>query len=72
MKPAINRGRAIQEAARVLKPDGQLVIVDFGPINEYESILINMGFQNVRVVPTGWIGWWGGPWLDTKVLVASR
>ena len=72
VKPAINRGRAIQEAARVLKPDGTLVIVDFGPINEYESILTNMGFQNVRVVPTGWIGWWGGPWLDTKVLVASR
>lgn len=72
VKPAINRGRAIQEAARILKPAGQLVIVDFGSLDEYATLLQNLGFQNVRVVSTGWIGWWGGPWLPTKALVASR
>lgn len=72
VKSAINRGRVVQEAARVLKPDGQLVIVDFGSMSDYEAALNNIGFHNVRIVSTGWIGWWGGPWLGTKVLVASR
>ncbi|MBB1085921.1 class I SAM-dependent methyltransferase [Limosilactobacillus fastidiosus] len=70
--PAINRGRAIQEAVRVMKPEGILVIVDFGDLQQYRQLLNNLGFQNVRIIPTGMDGWWGGPWLKTSVLVAKR
>ena len=72
VSPAINRGRALQEAVRVMKPEGTLVIVDFGDMQQYRPILSNMGFQTVRIVPTGMIGWWGGPWLKTSVLMARR
>ncbi|MCI2031409.1 class I SAM-dependent methyltransferase [Limosilactobacillus sp.] len=72
VSPAINRGRAIQEAVRVMKPEGTLIIVDFGDLQQYRPLLNQMGFQNVRVVPTGVTGWWGGPWLKTRILVARR
>ncbi|MBD7895560.1 methyltransferase domain-containing protein [Limosilactobacillus sp. Sa3CUN2] len=72
VSPAINRGRAIQEAARVMKPEGTLVIVDFGDLQQYRPLLHRLGFQNVRIIPTGMDGWWGGPWLKTGILVAKR
>lgn len=72
VSPAINRGRAIQEAVRVLKPAGTLVIVDFSNLQQYRLLLNNLGFQDVRVIPTGINGWWGGPWLKTSVLIARR
>ena len=72
ISPAINRGRAIQEAVRVMKPNGTLIIVDFGNLKQYRPIINILGFQDVRVVPTGINGWWGGPWLKTSVLMARR
>lgn len=72
VNPAINRGRAVQEAVRIMKPDATLIIVDFGDLQQYRPLLNKLGFQDVRVVPTGAIGWWGGPWLKTNVLMARR
>ena len=72
VSPAINRGRAIQEAVRVMKPNGTLIIVDFGNLQQYRPLLNNLGFQDVRIVPTDINGWWGGPWLKTSVLMARR
>lgn len=72
VSPAINRGRAIQEAVRVMKPNGTLIIVDFGNLQQYRLLLNNLGFQDVRIVPTGINGWWGGPWLKTSVLMVRR
>lgn len=70
--PAINKGRAIQEAVRIMKPDGTLVIVDFGNIQEYRQILTNLGFNSIHIDPTGFDGWWGGPWLPTSIMIARR
>lgn len=70
--PAIQRGRALQEATRVLKATGTLVIIDTKYMDEYQQVLANVGFDNVQVVKTGFNGWWGGPWITTKVLIAKR
>ncbi|MEY8442527.1 methyltransferase domain-containing protein [Lactobacillaceae bacterium 24-114] len=70
--PAINKGRAIQEAVRIMKPNGTLVIVDFGNVQEYRQILTNLGFNSIHISSTGFNGWWGGPWLPTNILVARR
>lgn len=72
ISPAIERGRAIQEAGRVMKADGQLVIVDFEHIAEYQQMLANLGFNDIRVVNAGINGWWGGPWAATKIVIAKR
>lgn len=72
VKPAINRARAIQEATRVLKADGTLAIIDIEHVDEYQKVLENLGFHNVMVKKCGVRGWWGGPWLSTKVLLAKR
>lgn len=70
--PAIQRGRALQEAARVLKADGTLVIVDTKYMDEYKKVLANVGIDDVQVIKTGFNGWWGGPWITTKILIAKR
>ncbi len=70
--PAIQRGRALQEAARVLKANGTLVIIDTKFMAEYQQVLTNMGIDDLHVVKTGFNGWWGGPLITTKVLVAKR
>lgn len=70
--PAIQRGRALQEAARVLKATGTLVIIDTKYMDEYKKVLANVGIDDVQVIKTGFNGWWGGPWITTKVLIAKR
>lgn len=70
--PAIERGRALQEASRVLKPTGKIVIADFAHIAEYRQILTNLGFNDVQAVTAGVNGWWGGPWAATQMVVAQR
>ena len=70
--PALKRNRAVQEAARVLKADGTMVIVDFSHVDEYQQMLANLGFDDIRVVNTGFNGWWGGPWTTTKLIVARH
>lgn len=70
--PAIQRGRALQETARVLKAHGTLVILDTQAMKEYRQVLSNVGFDDIQVINTGFDGWWGGPWITTKVLIAKR
>lgn len=70
--PALKRNRAVQEAARVLKADGTMAIADFSHVDEYQQMLANLGFDDIRVVNTGFNGWWGGPWTTTKLIVARH
>ncbi|MDO4902720.1 MAG: class I SAM-dependent methyltransferase [Limosilactobacillus sp.] len=70
--PSIERGRALQEAIRVLKAKGTLVVIDSMLIDEYKLVLNNFGIRNLRVVETGFNGWIGGPWITRKLLIAKR
>lgn len=72
ISPALKRNRAVQEAARVLKADGTLAIADFSHADEYQQMLASLGFDDIRVVNTGFNGWWGGPWTTTKLIVARH
>ena len=72
INPALKRNRAVQEAARVLKADGTMAIVDFGHVEEYQQMLASLGFEDIRVVSTGFNGWWGGPWTTTKLIIARH
>lgn len=72
IKPAITRGRALQEAARALAAQGTFLLVDVGNFSNLKAVLVNMGFKDIRIKNAGINGWWGGPWWTTKVLIARR
>lgn len=72
IKPATARKAALNEATRVLKSAGTLVIVDTGhKKKEYLSILQSNGFMIQEQKTYGIIGWWSGPWMSTYAIIAT-
>jgi ubiquinone/menaquinone biosynthesis C-methylase UbiE len=45
---AEGRAKAIQEMARVLKPGGQLALADIHNTSQYEKVLRELGWQDVK------------------------
>jgi arsenite methyltransferase len=66
------RRQAISEAARVLRPGGRLAIADLWATRQHAQQLRTLGWDNVRRRNLGWRMWWGGPWLPTHLLTASK
>lgn len=64
--------RAVEEALRVLRPDGRLMIVDIEAVGSYQRWLLERGAGDVRRRCLGWRMWWGGPWLATSVVTAVK
>jgi arsenite methyltransferase len=62
---------AIDEAVRVLRPGGRLMIADLWHTRRYRRRLAQRGLLEVRSRNLGWRMWWSGPWLPT-VLVSAR
>ncbi len=66
------RRMAIGEAARILRPGGQLLIADLRHVQTYADQLANLGLTDVTVRDLGWKFWYGGPWGRTRVVSATR
>jgi arsenite methyltransferase len=66
------RRRAISEAARVLRPGGRLAIGDIFFTSQYARQLRELGWQDVQRRDVGWRMWWGGPWVGTHLISATK
>jgi arsenite methyltransferase len=67
-----NRDRAIEQIAAAVAPGGRLVIADIRATRQYSNRLTTLGMQNITCRNLGWRMWWGGPWMPTKVITATR
>ncbi|WP_345432544.1 class I SAM-dependent methyltransferase [Actinoallomurus vinaceus] len=72
IKSSEGRARAIDEAVRVLRPGGRLVIADIVAASAYQRRLTELGVADVRVRPLGPRMWWGGPWMGTRLVSATK
>ena len=68
---AQQRRQAIEEAVRVTKPGGRLLIADIRHTASYAKLLRELGCQ-VSTRPAGWEAWYGGPWLSTTLITATK
>jgi arsenite methyltransferase len=66
------RDRAIEEAVRVLRPGGRLLIADIWSTGRYRKRLEQFGMTAVARRGLGWRMWWSGPWLPTRLVTATK
>jgi SAM-dependent methyltransferase len=66
------REQAIEEAVRVLRPGGRLLITDLWATQLYRSHLTRLGMLGVTRRSMGWRMWWSGPWLATRLVTATK
>jgi arsenite methyltransferase len=69
---AAGRRAAIDEAVRVLRPGGRLAIADLWATDRHYSRLRELAVCDVQRRNLGWRMWWGGPWLPTRLLTATK
>src|ERR1700730_3730295 len=66
------RDRAIDEAVRVLRPGGRLLIADIWSTRRYCARLAKLGLTQITRRGLGWRMWWGGPWMATRLVTATK
>ena len=66
------REKAIDEAARVLRPGGRLMIADVRATGLYQARLAKIGMSDVARRGLGWRFWWSGPWAVTGIVTATK
>jgi SAM-dependent methyltransferase len=72
IKGRAGRDRAIEEAVRVLRPGGRLLIADIWATGRYRARLVELGMTDVARRGLGWPMWWSGPWLPTRLVTATK
>jgi SAM-dependent methyltransferase len=66
------RMAAIDEAVRVLRPGGRLVIANLMHTDQYRARLRELGLTDVQRRDLGWRMWWGGPFFPTRLVTATK
>jgi ubiquinone/menaquinone biosynthesis C-methylase UbiE len=66
------RATAIDEAARVLRPGGRLLVADLSNARAYARRLAELGMAKIGRRSLGWRMWWGGPWRATYLVTATK
>src|SRR5215472_8876003 len=56
------REKALDEAVRVLRSGGRLLIADVRATRQHQTRLARIGMSAVARRRLGWRFWWGGPW----------
>jgi SAM-dependent methyltransferase len=72
IKREAGRNAAVEQAVRVLRPGGRLMIADIRYSNQYHARLAAMGMRDVVSRGLGWRMWWSGPWLSTTLVTATK
>jgi SAM-dependent methyltransferase len=72
VKGEAGRNKVIDEAVRVLRPGGRLMIADIGGTGQYRNHLVKLGMRDVALRNLGWRLWWSGPWLATRLVTAAK
>ncbi len=65
------RTAAVDEAVRVTKPGGRLLLADVRNTKQYAARLAELGCEDVRSESGGPETWYGGPWLPL-IFVSAR
>ncbi len=65
------RAAAVDEAVRVTKPGGRILIADVRNTRRYAERLTELGCEDVSSRSAGLEAWYGGPWLPL-VFVSAR
>ena len=66
------RRQALEEAMRVLKRDGRLVIADIFGVRTYPHELERLGADGVAIRDLGPGTWFGNPFVRTQLVTASK
>jgi arsenite methyltransferase len=66
------RRKALGEAMRVLRPGGRLAIADLWETRQHAAHLRERGWNNVQRRSVGWWMWYGGPWVSTRLVTATK
>jgi arsenite methyltransferase len=66
------RDIAIDEALRVLRPGGRMVIADIFAADRYADRLRTRLARDVKLRSLGWRMWWSGPWVRTMLVTATK
>ena len=68
IKGRIGRETVIDEAVRVLRPGGRLLIADLSGTGYARRL----GMAEIGRRSLGWRMWWGGPWRATYLVTATK
>lgn len=72
VKSRAGRRQVMEQAVRVLRPGGRLIIADLWCSGQYRAHLAALGMINIARRDLGWRMWWGGPWLPTHLVSVTK